>query len=119
MMEVLAMGGYAGYVWSSFGITLLVLIICVVQSRARHRTPAQIQALQAAANKAVQAGDVPAAIQNFEQLLTFDPNNADILSNLGKLHYMSGNLDAATEMFAKASGVAPEMRGSGPTISPP
>ncbi len=30
MMEVLAMGGYGAYVWSSFGLTLIVVVICVV-----------------------------------------------------------------------------------------
>ena len=37
MMEALAMGGYGGYVWSSFGLTLIVVIICVVQVKQRHR----------------------------------------------------------------------------------
>ncbi len=35
-MEVLAMGGYGAYVWSSFGLTFAVVIITVVQARARH-----------------------------------------------------------------------------------
>ncbi len=37
MMEALAMGGYGAYVWSSFGFTLIVVIICVVQVKRRHR----------------------------------------------------------------------------------
>ena len=36
MSEMLAMGDYGAYVWSSFGLTLIVLIVCVVQGRARH-----------------------------------------------------------------------------------
>ena len=36
MSEMLAMGNYGAYVWSSFGLTLMVLIICVVQGRRRH-----------------------------------------------------------------------------------
>lgn len=36
MNEALAMGGYGAYVWSSFGLTLIVLIVCVVQGRRRH-----------------------------------------------------------------------------------
>ncbi len=31
------MGKYTAHVWSSFGITAVVLIICVVQARRRHR----------------------------------------------------------------------------------
>jgi len=36
-MEALAMGGYGAYVWSSFGLTLIVVIICVVQVNRRHQ----------------------------------------------------------------------------------
>ena len=36
-MEILAMGKYGAYVWSSFGITAVVLVICVLQARRRHR----------------------------------------------------------------------------------
>ena len=36
MNEVLAMGGYGAYVWTSFGLTLVVLIVCVLQGRRRH-----------------------------------------------------------------------------------
>ncbi len=37
MMELLAMGKYGAFVWSSFGLMLIVMIACVVQARARHR----------------------------------------------------------------------------------
>lgn len=37
MMEMLAMGGYGAYVWSSFGLTGIVLIVCVMQVRGRHK----------------------------------------------------------------------------------
>lgn len=36
MNETFAMGGYGAYVWSCFGITLVVLVICVIQGRTRH-----------------------------------------------------------------------------------
>ena len=36
LMEVLAMGGYGAYVWSSVGLTFTVLIVCVAQARIRH-----------------------------------------------------------------------------------
>ena len=36
-MELFMMGKYTAHVWSSFGITAVVLIICVVQARRRHR----------------------------------------------------------------------------------
>jgi len=34
-MELLAMGKYGAYVWSSFSLTAIVMIACVVQARAR------------------------------------------------------------------------------------
>lgn len=36
MMEFLAMGGYAGYVWSAFGLTALVMAANLVLARRRH-----------------------------------------------------------------------------------
>ncbi len=35
-MEIFMMGKYSMHVWSSFGITAVVLIICVLQARRRH-----------------------------------------------------------------------------------
>jgi heme exporter protein CcmD len=36
-MEIFMMGKYSAHVWSSFGVTAFVLIICVVQARRRHQ----------------------------------------------------------------------------------
>ena len=36
-MEFLAMGGYAAYVWTAYGITLLVLVLNVAAARRRLR----------------------------------------------------------------------------------
>ena len=38
MAEFLAMGGYAKFVWSAFGITLVVLVLNVVSARHRLRS---------------------------------------------------------------------------------
>lgn len=35
-MDVLAMGKYGAYVWSCYGLTLIVLVVCSVQARRRH-----------------------------------------------------------------------------------
>jgi len=37
MMEFLKMGGYAGYVWSSYGIVAVVLAINIFNSFKRHQ----------------------------------------------------------------------------------
>ena len=36
MSEILAMGDYGAYVWSSFGLTFIVLVFCIVQGKRRH-----------------------------------------------------------------------------------
>ena len=36
LAQSLAMGGYGAYVWSCFGLTLVVVVVCVVQGRRRH-----------------------------------------------------------------------------------
>ena len=36
-MEVLSMGKYGAYVWSSFAITAIVIVICAVQARRMHK----------------------------------------------------------------------------------
>jgi heme exporter protein CcmD len=38
MSEILGMGNYGAYVWSSFGLTLIVLVVCVLQGRRRHKS---------------------------------------------------------------------------------
>ena len=36
-MEIFMMGEYSAHVWSSFGVTAVVLIVCVIQARVRHK----------------------------------------------------------------------------------
>ena len=38
MNDAMAMGDYGAYVWSSFGLTLTVLVICVIQGVLRHKS---------------------------------------------------------------------------------
>lgn len=38
MAEFFAMGGYAFYVWGSFGVTLLLMIAEIIMVRRQHRT---------------------------------------------------------------------------------
>ena len=36
-MELLEMGAYGAFVWSSYGLTLIVIVISTIQGRRRHR----------------------------------------------------------------------------------
>ncbi|MBK1703999.1 heme exporter protein CcmD [Halochromatium glycolicum] len=38
MIDFLQQGGYAGYVWSAFGMTFGLLLIEILQLRSSHRT---------------------------------------------------------------------------------
>ena len=38
MMEFLNMGGYAGYVWSSYALAMLVLLANLLMARQRHKS---------------------------------------------------------------------------------
>jgi len=37
MTEMFDMGNYGAYVWSSFGLTAIVMLACVIQARSRQR----------------------------------------------------------------------------------
>ena len=37
-MEIFMMGKYSAHVWSSFGITAIVIVVCVLQARWRHQS---------------------------------------------------------------------------------
>ena len=36
-MDVFAMGGYGGFVWSCYALTAIVLVVCEWRGRLRHR----------------------------------------------------------------------------------
>jgi heme exporter protein CcmD len=40
-MELFMMGKYSVHIWSSFGITAIVIVICVLQARRRHQSVLQ------------------------------------------------------------------------------
>lgn len=55
MSEFLAMGGYASWVWGSFGLTLFVLIVNVILAGRRYRQAlTRLRMRQAAATRRVQ-----------------------------------------------------------------
>lgn len=49
VMDFLNMGGYAGFVWPSYGLTVVVLLALVIQTLSeRRRNMARLDALRAA-----------------------------------------------------------------------
>jgi heme exporter protein D len=47
--EFFAMGGYAGYIWGSFGVTAACIAVEIIVLRTRHR--AALRALQRASSR--------------------------------------------------------------------
>lgn len=48
-MTFLDMGGYWAYVWPSYGVTTLALVVLVIQTLSeRHRTLARLEVMRAA-----------------------------------------------------------------------
>lgn len=43
LSDILAMSGYAGYVWSAFGVTLLALLVLYFTARKRLKKALRIQ----------------------------------------------------------------------------
>jgi heme exporter protein D len=50
MAEFFAMGGYAAFVWSAFGVTAVVIVVNIVSARRRMRSVWQQLVLRAARN---------------------------------------------------------------------
>ena len=67
-----------------------------------------VNALIQTAKTATQTGDFPTAIASFEKLLAIDPKNVGIMSNLGILHYNTGNRERAVRIFSDAFASAPQ-----------
>jgi hypothetical protein len=70
--------------------------------------PEQAQKLAQEARNAFQNGDIPQAIRQFKSALNYDPNNVEILSNLGSLHYRQGNYQKARRYYQRAVEVDPD-----------
>lgn len=61
MIEFLAMGGYAAYVWSAFAIALVLMVGLFLQShRAARQGEAELEATRAAVRPPRRAAAVPA-----------------------------------------------------------
>jgi tetratricopeptide (TPR) repeat protein len=54
-----------------------------------------------------EAGDLPAAISEYEQALRLDQANANVYNSLGVCHGLQGEYDAARQAFTKASELDP------------
>ena len=48
------------------------------------------------------------AAEEYEKALELEPDNVDVMSNLGVTYYRLGELDKAVEIYTKAIAVAPE-----------
>ena len=68
----------------------------------------RIDSLIAAGKTASETGDYRTAISSFEELLKVDPNNADVMSDLGDVYYKLGSKQRAADLFGDAYDLAPK-----------
>ena len=54
------------------------------------------------------SGDFEDAVAEYEQALEVEPENVDVLSNLGVAYYSLGQLDEAIEQYSRAIEIAPK-----------
>ncbi|MGD9146785.1 MAG: tetratricopeptide repeat protein [Anaerolineae bacterium] len=54
------------------------------------------------------SGEFEEAVAEYEQALEDEPENVDVLSNLGVAYYNLGQLDKAIEQYSKAIEIAPK-----------
>jgi protein O-GlcNAc transferase len=59
-------------------------------------------------NEFVEAMQFAEAAEEYEKALEIEPDNVDVMSNLGVTYYRLGELDKAIEIYTKAIAIAPE-----------
>ena len=59
-------------------------------------------------NEFFEAMQFAEAAEEYEKALELEPDNVDVMSNLGVTYYRLGELDKAVEIYTKAIAVAPE-----------
>jgi tetratricopeptide (TPR) repeat protein len=59
-------------------------------------------------NEYIQDGELEKAVDEYKQALELEPENVDVLTNLGVVYYNLGRLDEAIAEYLKATEIAPE-----------
>jgi tetratricopeptide (TPR) repeat protein len=54
------------------------------------------------------SGELEEAVAEYEQALEIEPENVDVMSNLGVAYYNLGQLDKAIDQYSKAIEIAPK-----------
>ena len=62
-------------------------------------------------NEYYEAKQFAEAAEEYEKALELDPDNIDVMSNLGATYYSLGKLDEAIEIYTRAITIAPEDAG--------
>ncbi|WP_254563831.1 tetratricopeptide repeat-containing serine protease family protein [Oscillatoria sp. HE19RPO] len=56
-----------------------------------------------------QSGDLPGALNDFDQAIKLNPQLAEVYGNQGNIHYLSGDLDGAIYYFTEAIKINPQL----------
>ena len=89
------------------GVALLLLIGLLVLPALTGCGPSARGHFQKA-NEYYEAMQFTEAAEEYEKVLELEPDNVDVMTNLGVTYYRLGKLDEAIEVYAKAIAIAPE-----------
>jgi tetratricopeptide (TPR) repeat protein len=94
-----------------FVILLVVVLAVAIGFTAQLTTPRPMTAADhatfARANQLVQAGQIAAAVNLYEQLSAQGIVNADLFYNLGQAYAQLGKTNQAAELYVRAAQIAP------------
>ena len=94
-----------------FVILLVVMLAMAIGLTAQLTAPRQMTAADRAtfvrANQLVEAGQIAAAVNLYEQLSAQGIVNADLFYNLGQAYAQLGKTNQAVEYYARAAQIAP------------
>ena len=85
-------------------ILLVVLLSLLVLAACGDPTQGHLKA----GNNFTTAGQYAEAVEEYEAALELDPDNVDVMTNLGVAYYQLGQPSMAVDMYNKAIAIAPE-----------
>ena len=87
---------------------ILLLLVGLLSLPALAACGETARALLEKGNEFTQAGQYAEAVEEYERALELDPDNVDVMANLGVAYYGLRQLSMAIDIYNKAIAIAPE-----------
>lgn len=87
----------------SLFLVSLTIVLCLAMCGQEESDPEHLKR----GNELSRAGKFEEAVVEYEQALEIEPENVDLLSNLGVAYYNLGQLDKAIDHYSRAIEIAP------------